>query len=114
MAKSIRLLTRSLTRYFLQNPTALVKLKCLKCTKVPVVAQFEHWLQEIKMLVYDRLNTTVEEENQKQDQLSLIIAKEQKTSAEVKTLREELEKAKRERNGEINKKNEIIRRLKGI
>ncbi len=65
------------------------------------------------MLVYDRLNTTVEEENQKQDQLSLIIAKEQKTSAEVKALKEDLEKAKRERNGEINKKNEIIRRLKG-
>ena len=76
---------------------------------MPVVAQFEHWLKEIKMLVYDRLNTTVEEENQKQDQLSLIIAKEQKTSTEVKALKEELEKAKRERNGEINKK--VTRKL---
>ena len=107
------MLTRSLTRYFLQNPNALLKLRCLKSAKIPVIAQFEHWLQEIKMLVYDRLNTTVEEENQKQDQLSLIIAKEQKTSAEVRSLKDDLERAKKERNAEINKKNEIIRRLKG-
>ena len=44
--------------------------------------------------------------------MSVIIAKEQKTSNEVKSLQEELEKARRERTNEISKKNEIIRKLK--
>jgi chromosome segregation ATPase len=96
----------------MQNQDALIKLKYLKTIKTPAIAQFEHRLQEIKMLIYERLRTTVEEENQNQDQLSLIIAKEQKTSGEVKLLKVELEKAKKERQGEINKKNEIIRKLK--
>ncbi|KAI8898298.1 hypothetical protein BC833DRAFT_442342 [Globomyces pollinis-pini] len=112
VSKNIRLLTRSITRYFSQNSSALMKLRFLKSSKGPIIAQFEHRLQEVKMLFYDRLKTSVEEENQKQDQLSLIIAKEQKTSAEVKALKDELEKAKKERNGEINKRNDIIRRLK--
>ncbi|KAJ3275766.1 hypothetical protein HDV01_007233 [Terramyces sp. JEL0728] len=111
-AKAIKVLTRTIGRYFLQNQNNMLKLRYLKSNKAPLVAQFEHRLQEIKTLVYDRLRTTVEEESQKQDQLSLIIAKEQKTSSEVKTLREELEKAKKERSGEINKRNDIIRRLK--
>nr|KAJ3422260.1 hypothetical protein HK105_000469 [Polyrhizophydium stewartii] len=111
-AKTIRTSTRSLTRHFIQNSGALAKLRYLKSTKSPVVAQFEHLLQEIKMLVYGRLKTTVEEEKAKQDQLAIIIAKEQKTSNEVKALKEELEKAKKERMGEINKRNEVIRRLK--
>ncbi|KAI8927053.1 hypothetical protein BC831DRAFT_453715 [Entophlyctis helioformis] len=112
MAKGIRTSTRSLTRHFIHNSSALAKLRYLKSTKSPVVAQFEHLLQEIKMLVYGRLKTTVEEEKAKQDQLSIIIAKEQKTSNEVKSLKEELEKAKKERMAEINKRNEVIRRLK--
>jgi hypothetical protein len=98
----------------MQNQTSLMKLRFLKTSKIPAVAQFEHRLQETKMLVYERLRTTVEEENQRQDQLSLIIAKEQKTSSEVKLQKEELEKAKKERHGEVNKKNEIIRKLKGF
>ncbi|KAJ3258002.1 hypothetical protein HK103_004136 [Boothiomyces macroporosus] len=110
--KAIKVLTRTICRYFLQNQNNMLKLRYLKSNKSPIIAQFEHRLQEIKTLVYDRLRTTVEEENQKQDQLSLIIAKEQKTSSEVKALREELEKAKKERSGEINKRNDIIRRLK--
>eukprot|EP00842_Homolaphlyctis_polyrhiza_P006363 jgi/Hompol1/6728/HPOL_005057-RA len=129
LAKQIRVSTRSLTRHFIQNSGALAKLRYLKSTKSPVVAQFEHLLQEIKILVYGRLKTTVEEEKAKQDQLAIIIAKEQKasnsdslsschvvvvvfTSNEVKSLKEELEKAKKERMGEINKRNEVIRRLK--
>jgi DNA repair exonuclease SbcCD ATPase subunit len=112
ISKQIRLQTRSICRYFLGNSNAQMKLKYLKSAKPPAVAQFEHRLQEVKTLIYDRLRTTVEEENQKQDQLSLIIAKEQKTSAEVRAQREELEKAKKERNAEINKKNEVIRKLK--
>ncbi|KAH6579762.1 hypothetical protein BASA50_002917 [Batrachochytrium salamandrivorans] len=111
-AKAIKTATRSITRHFLQNSSALAKLRYLKSGKSPVVAQFEHLLQEIKMLVYGRLKTTVEEERDKQDQLAVIIAKEKKTSNEVKFLKENLEKAKKERLGEINKRNEVIRRLK--
>lgn len=63
--------------------------------------------------MYGKLRATVEEERVKQDQLSIIIAKEQKTSNEVKILKEELEKAKRERTTEISKRNEVIKKLKG-
>lgn len=86
----------------------------MRSPKTQTVAQFEHLLQEIKLLTFKRLKTTVEEEKAKQDQLSVIIAKEQKTSNEVKALKEELEKAKKERIHDINKKNEVIRKLKGI
>ena len=72
--------TRSLSRHFSVNPTASTKLKYLKSTRVQTVAQFEHLLQEIKMLIFERLKTTVEEEQAKQDQLSGIIAKEQKVN----------------------------------
>ncbi|KAJ1547420.1 hypothetical protein HK096_003031, partial [Nowakowskiella sp. JEL0078] len=107
--KQLRTSTRSIYRHFLQNPNAMSKLRYLKSTKLAIVNQFEQLLQEVKMLVYERLRTTVEEEKSKQDQLSVIIAKEQKTSNEVKALQEELEKAKRERSNEISKKNDIIR-----
>ena len=70
--------TRTLARYFSINPNTSTKLRYLKSTKVQTVVQFEHLLQEIKMLTFERLKTTVEEEKTKQDQLSVIIAKEQK------------------------------------
>ncbi|KAJ3267648.1 hypothetical protein HK104_005730 [Borealophlyctis nickersoniae] len=111
-SRQLRQSTRSLYRHFVQNPTATNKLRYLKSTKSPVVTQFEGLLNEVKMLVYERLKITVEEEKAKQDQLSVIIAKEQKTSNEVRVLKEELEKAKKERGNEVNKKNEAIRRLK--
>ena len=38
----------------------------------------------------------------------------QQTSNEVKILKEDLEKAKKERMHDINKKNEVIRKLKGL
>ncbi|KAI8909413.1 hypothetical protein DFJ77DRAFT_472408 [Powellomyces hirtus] len=112
IGRQIRSVTRSLVRHFIQNPTAASKLRYLKSTKLPSVAQFEQLLQEVKMLVYERLGTTVEDEKAKLDQLSIIIAKEQKTSNDVASLREELDKAKKERTVEINKRNEVIRRLK--
>ena len=81
-SKMLRASTRSLTRHFVQAPAALNKLKYLKSTKIPTVAQFEHFLQEIKLLMFERLKTTVEEEKAKQEQLSVIIAKEQKVFIE--------------------------------
>ncbi|KAJ3379967.1 hypothetical protein HDU92_006287 [Lobulomyces angularis] len=104
--------TRSLYRQFLQNPASISKLRYLRNNKSTSISRFEQLLQEVRTLVYDRLRTTVEEENNKQDQLSVIIAKEQKTSNEVRALQEELEKARRERSNEISKRNEVIRKLK--
>jgi hypothetical protein len=60
------------------NPNSSTKLRYLKSTRAQTVVQFEHLLQEIKMLIFERLKATVEEEKAKQDQLSVIIAKEQK------------------------------------
>ncbi|KAJ3052199.1 hypothetical protein HK097_006723 [Rhizophlyctis rosea] len=111
-SRALRAATRTLARHFASNPTALSKLRYLKSTKPPVIGYLESLIQEVKMLTYERLRITVEEEKAKQDQLSGIIAKEQKTSNEVRVLKEELEKAKKERMSEINKKNEAIRRLK--
>lgn len=112
--RGLKLSTRALTRHFISNPAASTKFKYLKVQKQSSVLHFEHRLHECKSLIYDRLKTTVEEENARQDQLTVIMAKEQKTSGEVSILTEELEKAKKERMGEINKKNDIIRKLKGI
>ncbi|KAJ3006224.1 hypothetical protein HKX48_000241, partial [Thoreauomyces humboldtii] len=84
VGRQIRTVTRSLVRHFIQNPTAASKLRYLKSTKLPSVARFEQLLQEVKVLVYERLGTTVEDEKAKLDQLAVIIAKEQKTSNDVK------------------------------
>ena len=139
-AKALRISTRTLCRHFFQNPANLSKLRFLNQNKSLPLSQFEQLLQEVKLIVYERLMTTVEQEKAKQDQLSIIIAKEQKvffpflfltflfsyfvlhvqllfffakTSAEVKSLKSELDKARKERSNEINKRNEVIRRLKG-
>lgn len=111
-AKALRISTRTLCRHFFQNPANLSKLRFLNQNKSLPLSQFEQLLQEVKLIVYERLMTTVEQEKAKQDQLSIIIAKEQKTSAEVKSLKSELDKARKERSNEINKRNEVIRRLK--
>ncbi|KAJ3108270.1 hypothetical protein HDU97_001804 [Phlyctochytrium planicorne] len=112
LTKVLKTSTRNLTRHILQTPGTTSKLRYLKFTKSPGITNFEALIQEIKILVYERLKTTVEEEKARQDQLSIIIAKEQKTSNEVRALKEEVEKAKKERTFEVNKRNEIIRRLK--
>jgi hypothetical protein len=62
----------------LKNDSILTKLGYVSVTKPTSIQRFEDALQEIKLLVYERLRTTVEEEKAKQDQLSIIIAKEQK------------------------------------
>ncbi|KAJ3209925.1 hypothetical protein HDU67_005817 [Dinochytrium kinnereticum] len=112
VGKSLRTLTRSICRHVMQTPGTTSKLKYLKFTKNPPILQFESLISEIKGLVYERLRTTVEEEKARQDQLSVIIAKEQRTSNEVRALKDDVEKAKKERTAEVNKRNEIIRRLK--
>ncbi|KAI8609551.1 hypothetical protein BC830DRAFT_1173457 [Chytriomyces sp. MP71] len=114
VAKQLRMATRAICRHFLQNPTLIGKLRYLKSTKSNNVVHFENLLQEVKVLVYERLRTSVEEEKAKQDQLSVIIAKEQKTSNEVRILKDELDKAKRERTSEVSKRNEIIQELRDI
>jgi hypothetical protein len=110
----LKLFNRTVIRYFNNNANALLKLRHHAAAPALIISQFELRLQEVKLLMFERLRTTVEEESEKQDKISLIVAKELKTSTEVKALKEELEKAKRERNLEISKKNEIIRKLKGI
>ena len=77
-SRAIKSATRSLARNFVQNSSILSKLRYLKSTKTPAIGQFEHLLQEIKIIVYEHLKTSVEEEKTNQDQLALIIAKEQK------------------------------------
>ncbi|KAJ3129096.1 hypothetical protein HK100_008835 [Physocladia obscura] len=99
-ARQLRMSTRALCRHFLQNSNLISKLRFLKSTKSSLLQTFESLLQEVKGLVYERLKMSVEEEKAKQDQLSVIIAKEQKTSNDVRLLKEELEKAKKERNFE--------------
>jgi DNA repair exonuclease SbcCD ATPase subunit len=110
--KAFKSTTRALLRHFLNNMNSFTKLRSLKRTKPPILTHFEHRLQEYKNLFYYRLKTTVEEENSIQEQLSQIVVKEMKTNNEVKALKEELETAKKDRMGEINRKNDIIRRLK--
>ena len=56
----------------------ITKLKYLKSNKLPSIVGFERTLGEMKTVVYERLKTSVEEEKAKQDQMSSIIAKEQK------------------------------------
>ncbi|KAJ3199252.1 hypothetical protein HDU82_000596 [Entophlyctis luteolus] len=112
VAKQLRMSTRTVCRHFLQNPHLVAKLRVLKSTKPGHAAAFEALLQEVKLLVYERLKTSVEEEQARLDQLSVIVAKEQKTSNEVRLLKEELEKAKKERSTEVSKRNEAIRKLK--
>lgn len=74
----MRYTTRLLYRKFIHTPGAVSKLRLLKSTKTEPIEKFEALLQEVRALVYERLKTTVEEEKFIQDQLLVIIAKEQK------------------------------------
>ncbi|KAJ1569729.1 hypothetical protein HK405_004031 [Cladochytrium tenue] len=137
-AQSLRSATRALCRHFLQNPGVFSKLRMLHAggggagragstiavaasspaaiagppAATVAMARFEGLLQEVKKIFHDRLATSVEEERARAEQIAAITAKEQKTSNEVRMLRVELDKARRERATEVNKRNEVIRRLK--
>lgn len=89
------------------------KLRAMKPNRPPVISVFEHLIAETKNLMYEKLSMSAEQEASKQDKLSHIIAKEQKTSAEVAGLKEDLEKTKKERLMEVSKRNDQIRKLKG-
>lgn len=111
-SRILRNSTRQLYRAFMTNPGLMSKLRYIRGAPNAGISRLENLLQEIRTIVYDRLRTTVEEEKAKQDQLSVIIAKEQKTSNEVRLLQEEVAKARRERSNEISKRNDVIRKLK--
>ncbi|KAJ3343783.1 hypothetical protein HDU93_006700 [Gonapodya sp. JEL0774] len=104
--------TRTVQRIFLRNGDSLAKLRLLKHAKHPAVARFEALVEELKGILFERLRQEADEEKEMEERLSIVAAREKKTTAEVKQLQEELKKARHQRNLEINAKNDIIRRLK--
>ena len=60
--KQLKVATREITRLFSLSTSENTKLKYMKVPKSSTIGQFEGLIQEVKLLVYERLKTTVEEE----------------------------------------------------
>ncbi|KAL7754357.1 hypothetical protein RI367_000338 [Sorochytrium milnesiophthora] len=76
------------------------------------MTRLEDVLRSIKLLIYNKLKTTPEEERSRQHQLESNLAKEQKTILEVKNVREQLESVRQEHAQEVQRRNDNIRKLK--
>eukprot|EP00128_Syssomonas_multiformis_P005481 Colp12_sorted_trinity150504_noHs@28687 len=111
VGKLLRHSTRDLIRLLMSNTTIYLDLKSRLNIKTIGAQCFIAAVVELKQLLYERLLTTVEEERSKQNYLSQIIAREQKSSEQVKELQGSLAEAKRERSKEVSKLDETIYRL---
>jgi Na+/phosphate symporter len=94
-------------------PNGLQKLKSSHSTEHEPLETYSELWTELINLIQGKLQTTVEEDRRKQEQLSHISAKERKALDEISLLKAELASAQNERMTEITKQNEAIRKLKG-
>ncbi|KXS21868.1 hypothetical protein M427DRAFT_280615 [Gonapodya prolifera JEL478] len=103
---------RTVERVFLRNRESLSKLLLLRYQRNPAVVRFEALIAELKGILFEKLRQGADEERETEEKVKTVAAREQKTTAEVKQLQEELRKARLYRSQEINSKNDVIRRLK--
>ncbi|KAI9141735.1 hypothetical protein BKA69DRAFT_1072403, partial [Paraphysoderma sedebokerense] len=69
-------------------------------------------LSQVKLIVYEKLRVNAEEEKFLDEELRIISARESKLNAEINTIQDQLEKARKERTVEVDRRNDAIRKLK--
>lgn len=72
----------------------------------------ESLVQQLRDILYERLCTAVEDDQQRRDTLTRISTQEYRMTSELQVLLDELDNAKQERSSEVAKCNVIIRQLK--
>lgn len=103
---------RTILRLFSSNPAAGNALQDLKNQRSAEVNSMIDELYVLRAILFEKLLTTPSEEQERKQYLKQIVAREMKSSETGRKLQEELKKSIEDKENEISKRNDIIRRLK--
>ncbi|EDV22063.1 IQ domain-containing protein D [Trichoplax sp. H2] len=105
---------RTLLRHFSNNPTAVDALKSenIAINRQKETGDLIATMVELKAILLSKLLTTPNEEKIKEQHLAHVTQSERKAGEVIKMLEAELNAAVEDRDEEVSKRNEIIRRLK--
>lgn len=103
---------RTILRLFSSNPAAGNALQDLKNQRSAEVNSMIDELYVLRAILFEKLLTTPSEEQERKQYLKQIVAREMKSSETGRKLQEELRKSIEDKENEISKRNDIIRRLK--
>jgi len=103
---------KNILRLFASNPAAVNALKDLRKERSVEVNGMIDELITLRAILFEKLLTTPSEQKERKQYLKQIVAREMKSSETGRKLQEELERAIDDKENEISKRNDIIRRLK--
>ncbi|KAJ7340145.1 hypothetical protein OS493_002872 [Desmophyllum pertusum] len=103
---------KTILRLFASNPTAGNVLKDLRNERSFEVNGMIDEMITLRAILFEKLLTTPSEQKERKQYLKQIVAREMKSSETGRKLQEELKRAVDDKENEISKRNDIIRRLK--
>ncbi|XP_002732097.1 dynein regulatory complex protein 10-like [Saccoglossus kowalevskii] len=103
---------KNILRLFSSNPAAVNAVRAERQARDIESNAVIGYLNELREIIFEKLLTTPHEETKKDDYLKEITVREKKNSEVIKKLEGELESANDEKDEEISKRNDVIRRLK--
>ncbi|XP_077995600.1 dynein regulatory complex protein 10-like [Glandiceps talaboti] len=103
---------KNILRLFTVNPSAVNAVRQEKQARDMESGAMIGYLAELKDVIFEKLLTTPLEEKQKRDYLQEITVREKKNSEIIKKMETELNGSMEEKEAEISKRNDVIRRLK--
>ncbi|XP_074641846.1 dynein regulatory complex protein 10-like [Tubulanus polymorphus] len=111
LAEQINFSVRSILRGFANNPAALTAVKNEFTHRPRTVRNLLHALGEMKDIMMGRLLTTPLEAQEKMQYLTMITQQERQSSVLIEKLEAELNSALADKDQEIHKRNDVIRKL---
>ncbi|XP_028415906.1 dynein regulatory complex protein 10-like [Dendronephthya gigantea] len=103
---------RTILRLFVRNPTALDALRNEKRERSPEAKEMLMQLDALKGTLFERLLRTPSELKERDSYLRFITERERKLSKQAKKLQDELNIATEDKENELSKRNEVIRKIK--
>ena len=103
---------KNLLRHFVRNPTAMDSLRSESKERSEEANELLVQLCALKGTLFERLLRTPSELKERDSYLKFITERERKLSKHAKKLREELNVASEDKENELSKRNEVIRKLR--
>eukprot|EP00745_Piridium_sociabile_P029241 TRINITY_DN47673_c0_g2_i1.p1 TRINITY_DN47673_c0_g2~~TRINITY_DN47673_c0_g2_i1.p1 ORF type:complete len:374 (+),score=110.46 TRINITY_DN47673_c0_g2_i1:165-1286(+) len=103
--------TRNILRAFAVNPAIMTMIKGEMSRRMPECQELLHYLQELREILMNKLLTTPEEERERMAYLTEISKRERQNAAIIEKLEGDLKEKNDDKDEEIRKKNEVIKKL---
>lgn len=102
--------TRTLVRLLLADPGAQLPLKEVEPSEA--MAPLVSHLEQLKTLMFERLLTTVEEQRARQEHVMTLLKRERVQGEEITRLEDELASAYAERDGEVERRDRVLAKVR--